>query len=288
LRILDDRRHLEVILLLTTLSFSVGAQPRSEKEATYSVSGTGIFGGYGLFTLPTADILPKGRFAAGTAYETGSPNRFAGMKYSLGFGLSSLTEAFVTVSSAPGKTKNEMNQIGLKFNVIRGDLREDLLGSVELGYVQSDRDVNGVGESRYTLLGRLQGGVLLGDLEVAGNLGYAFQPGASSPTNRILAGVGAFVPVIRSITVGAEISSNYSASSTDDFGFSTGIKAHIFDHFQIMVVGRAVLNGSRLTPTFMVGLSFSSAFYRIAPERKQSFSRVPPLPTLEELEKETH
>lgn len=276
-----------MILLLTSLSFSAGAQPLSKKDAAYSVSGTGIFGGYGLFTLPTADILPKGRFAVGTAYETGAATRLAGMKYSLGFGLSSFTEAFVTVSSAPGEAKNEMSQIGLKINVIRGDLRDDLLGSVELGYVQNDREVNGVGESRYTLLGRFQGGVLLGDLEVAGNLGYAFQPGASSPSNRILAGVGAFLPVIRSITVGAEISSNYSASSTDDFGFGTGVKAHIFDHFQIMVVGRAILNGSRLTPTLMVGLSFSSAFYRIEPERQRRFSRVPPLPTLEELEKET-
>ncbi len=282
---MDTYKNSVTLFLLTTFCYTVSAQPPSEKDTKYVISGTGVFGGYGLFTLASADVLPKGRFAGGTTYETRTADIPASIKYSLGFGLASRAETFVVFSNALGSRKNDLSQVGLKVNVIRGDVWDDFLGSIEVGYMQADKEINGSLLSYETLLGRLQAGVLIGNVEVIGSLGYAVQLGESAHADRFLIGGAAFVPVLRNITIGAEISSDHSATVANGLGFGAGVKVGLFDHFQVMIIGRSMLNSSRLTPSLSFGLSFSSAFYHIATDRKRSLSRVPPLPTLDELEK---
>ena len=282
----NNHRNPGVVLCILACCSVLNAQPSSDKNAKYIISGTGIFGGYGFFTLSSADVLPKGKFSAGGAYESRTIGELASMKYSVGLGLANRAEAFVAFSSSLSNARNDITQAALKVNILQGNVRDDFLGTVEIGYLQADQEVNGIPSSYRTFVGRLHAGLSFEDFEVFGNVGYAFQMGESIYRNRILFGAGAFVPLIPNVAVGAEISSDHSATTVNGLGFGAGAKISAFDHFQIILAGRLKMTDSRLVPALTLGLSFSSAFYHVAPGRKHNVSRIPPLPSLEELQKE--
>ncbi len=274
-----------MVLLLNGPSGTLVSQPLDEKNLKYMISGTTLQGGVGLFTLASPDVLPRGRFAGGTTYATKAARRSSSINYALGFGIASGAEASVVFSNSLGDTKYDISQAGLKLNILRGTFRDDFLGSLEITYLQTDQDAGGSPVQFESYLAQIRAGLLFGNVEMVANVGYALQTGGSIYANRLLVGASGFAPVLRNVIVGVEVSSDHSATAGYGWGLGAGVKVGVLDHFQLTVMGRSVLHGSRFTPGMMIGLSFSSAFYRIAPDRERRIGRVPPLPTLDELEK---